>query len=192
MSTIDAVTILAAILFAGLGLAFGFARTLRFFTKGVFGFILSVFICFTFGGMIAGIPAVANLIEKLHVSLSDAWSFLGKIRLELVIYYVILFFAVQILRMIVVKLIGGVFSADNAVMRVINRVFGMILMVAAVFLLLLLVFGILKIFENTGAVQDMLVKLDGTFLKVLYDNNPVKFVVGSKAAEEAFSALFIL
>ena len=189
MSTIDAVTILAAILFAGLGLAFGFARTLRFFTKGIFGFILSIFICFTFGGMIAGIPAVARLIEKLHVSLEGAWSFLGKIRLELFIYYIILFFAVQIVRFIIVRVIGGVFSLDNAVMRVINRVCGMLLMVAAVFLLLLLVFGILKIFENTGAVQDMLVKIDGSFLKILYDNNPVKFVSGANAAEEAFAAM---
>ena len=44
MGALDAITILVAIAFAGLGLLMGFARTLRFFTKGIFGFILSIFI----------------------------------------------------------------------------------------------------------------------------------------------------
>ena len=30
---------------------------------------------------------------------------------------------------------------------------------------------------------------DGSFLKILYDNNPVKFVSGANAAEEAFAAM---
>ena len=38
MTTLNAMTILVAVLFAGLGLAVGFARTLRFFTKGIFAF----------------------------------------------------------------------------------------------------------------------------------------------------------
>lgn len=190
MSNIDAVTILCAVLFAGLGLALGFARTLRFFTKGIFGFILSVFVCATFGGMIAGIPAVADLIARINASLTDAWSFLGKIRLETVIYYVLLFFAVQILRIIIVKCIGGIFSADNAVMRTVNRILGMVLMVAAVFLLLLLVLGIFRAFDGTSFVQGIVGKIEGTFLGVLYENNPVKFVSG--AAEEAALAFAIL
>ena len=76
MTTLNAMTILVAVLFAGLGLAVGFARTLRFFTKGIFGFILSIFVCVTFGGMIAGIPGVAALIDKINNALTDAWSFL--------------------------------------------------------------------------------------------------------------------
>ena len=176
MTTIDAVTILSAIVFAGLGLAVGFARTLRFFTKGIFGFILSVFLCATFGGMVAGIPAVSDLIARLNTALTNAWSLLGKIHLETIIYYVLLFFVIQVLRIVIVKCIGGIFSVSNPVMKVINRVFGMVLMVAAIFLLVLLLFGILKIFEATEFVQDFLNNIDGTFLDALYENNPVKFV----------------
>ena len=190
MTTIDAMTILFAVLLAGLGLALGFARTLRFFTKGIFGFILSIFICATFGGMIAGIPAVAGLIERLNASLTNAWSFLGKIRLETVIYYILLFFAVQIVRILIVKFLGGIFSSGNVVMRTINRVLGMLLMVAAVLLLTLLVFGIFRIFENTGFVQDLTAKIDGTFLGVLYENNPVRFVTETAASEQAM--LFLM
>lgn len=60
MNAIDSVTLIVAIILAGLGLVLGFGRTLKFFTKGIFGFILSIFICASFGGMIAGIPAVAG------------------------------------------------------------------------------------------------------------------------------------
>ncbi len=187
MSTFDSVTLICAIVLAGLGLALGFARVLRLFTKGIFGFILSVFLCATFGGMIAGIPAVAGLISDLNASLSDAWSFLGKIHLETVIYYIILFVVIQILRILIVRLIGSVFSADNAVMRFLNRILGMILMLAAVFLLTLLVFGIFRIFESTDFVQDFIAKTDGTFLGLLYDINPVKFV--SEAEETALLLL---
>lgn len=66
MGTIDAVTIIVAVLLAGLGLVVGFGRTLKFFTKGIFGIILSVFVCVTFGGMIQGIPAVADWLSGLE------------------------------------------------------------------------------------------------------------------------------
>lgn len=188
MGALDAITILVAIAFAGLGLLMGFARTLRFFTKGIFGFILSIFICATFGGMIAGIPAVARLVERINAALTNAWSFLGKIRLETIIYYILLFFVVQIVRIVIVKCIGGIFTADNAVMRVLNRVLGMILMVAAVFLLVLLFFGIVKIFENTGFAQDLIADIEGSFLGVLYHNNPVKFVTDAAQTQAALFA----
>ena len=191
MTTLNAMTILVAVLFAGLGLAVGFARTLRFFTKGIFGFILSIFVCVTFGGMIAGIPGVDALIDKINNALTDAWSFLGKIHLETVIYYVLLFFAVQIVRILIVKFLGGIFSANNTAVRTVNRILGMILMVAAVFLLLLLFFGVLKIFESTQFVQDFLAKIDGSFLGTLYDINPVRFVTEG-AADEAAMLLFLM
>ena len=176
MNAIDSVTLIAAILLAGLGLALGFGRTLKFFTKGIFGFILSVFICVSFGGMIAGIPAVAEWIGSLNEKLGEAWSFLGTIHLATVIYYVVLFLVVQLLRILVVKLIAGLFSADVLPVRVINRVLGAVLMVAAVLLLLLLAFAIVAIFGETQGVIDFVAKLDGTFLGTLYTNNPIRFI----------------
>lgn len=176
MNTIDSMTILVAVVLAGLGLALGFGRTLKFFTKGIFGFILSVFVCVTFGGMIAGIPAVAELISGLNAKLGEAWGFLATIHLATVIYYLILFLVVQLLRILVVKLIAGLFSAEAAPVRVVNRVLGAVLMVAAVFLLVLLVFAVMAIFGATGFVTDFTEKLDGTFLGIVYEHNPVKFI----------------
>ena len=176
MNAVDSVTLIAAILLAGLGLVLGFGRTLKFFTKGIFGFILSVFICASFGGMIAGIPAVAEWIGGLNARLGEAWSFLGTIHLATVIYYIVLFLVVQLVRILVVKLIAGLFSADVLPVRIINRILGAALMVAAVLLLLLLAFAIVAIFGETQGVIDFVARLDGTFLGTLYANNPIKFI----------------
>ena len=176
MNAVDSVTLIAAILLAGLGLVLGFGRTLKFFTKGIFGFILSVFICASFGGMIAGIPAVAEWIGGLNARLGEAWSFLGTIHLATVIYYIVLFLVVQLVRILVVKLIAGLFSADVLPVRIINRILGAALMVAAVLLLLLHAFAIVAIFGETQGVIDFVARLDGTFLGTLYANNPIKFI----------------
>ena len=56
------------------------------------------------------------------------------------------------------------------------------IVVAAVFLLTLLVLAVFRMVEDTSFVQDILQKIDGTFLGKLYENNPVKFVVETPAA----------
>ena len=185
MQTLDVITVIVAIVLALLGLLFGFGKTLRFFTKGIFGVVISVFVCATFGGMIAGISAVAEWIGALNTKLGQSWSFLETIHLATVIYYVVLFFAVQIVRIIIVKCVAGVFEVDVLPMRIVNKLLGMALAVAAVLLLTLLVFAVFRTMQDTSFVQNILSKINGTFLGSLYENNPVKFVVDNGSAEEA-------
>lgn len=173
MNGIDAATLIVAIVLAGLGLAVGFGRTLKFFTRGIFGFIISVFVCATFGGMIQGIPAVQNWLTSLNQSMGG---FLQTIHLETIVFYVVFFLVVQVVRILAVKLIAGLFSADILPVRIVNRLLGMALMVAAVFLLLLLVFAVFRVLQDTSFVQNILDSLNGTFLGKIYENNPVKFV----------------
>ncbi len=189
---VNAVTAIVAIVLALLGLLFGFGKTLRFFTRGLFGVIISVFVCFTFGGMIAGIPAVSEWIGMLDAKLGEAWGFLQVIHLANVLYYVVLFFVVQLLRILVVKCIAGIFEVDVLPMRIVNKVLGMVLTVAAVFLLTLLVLAVFRVAEDTAFVQNILAKIDGTFLGSLYENNPVKFVADQGGAQEtaALRSLF--
>lgn len=175
MTTLDWATLIVAILLAVVGLFAGFGRTLRFFTKGIFGIIISVFVCATFGGMIAGIPAVNGWIASLNEKLGQAWSFFGTIRLATVLYYVVLFFVVQLLRIIVVKCVAGLFEADVLPVRILNKVLGAALAVAAVLLLVLLVFAVIGAFDGTSFVQGFEDALNGSFLGRLYGSNPVKF-----------------
>lgn len=81
-------------------------------------------------------------------------AFSARSRLATVIYYVVLFFAVQLVRILVVKVIAGLFSADVLPVRIINRVLGAALMVAAVLLLVLLAFAIVAVFGETQGVID--------------------------------------
>lgn len=176
MTTLDSVTLLVAIILAVFGTALGFGRTLRIFTKGIFGIIISVFLCVTFGGMIAGIPAVADWIAGLNGKLGDVWGFLATIRLATVIYYILLFFVMTLLRILVVRLIGTAFAAPILPVRILNRVLGAVLAVGGTLLFVLLVFAVLRIFGETSFVQDLASKMEGSFLGLLYENNPVKFV----------------
>ena len=102
--------------------------------------------------------------------------FLQTIHLETIVFYVVFFLVVQVVRILAVKLIAGLFSADILPVRIVNRLLGMVLMVAAVFLLLLLVFAVFRVLQDTSFVQNILDSLNGTFLGKIYENNPVKFV----------------
>ena len=82
---------------------------------------------------------------------------------------------VQLLRKLIVLLLEKLFSMDLLAMRILNGALGAVLMVVAVFILLLLVLAIFELFGTSAFVQDMLVKLDGTFIKTLYLNNPIDF-----------------
>ena len=132
-----------------------------------------MFVCATFGGMTQGIPAVQNWLTSLNQSMGG---FLQTIHLETIVFYVVFFLVVQVVRILAVKLIAGLFSADILPVRIVNRLLGMALMVAAVFLLLLLVFAVFRVLQDTSFVQNILDSLNGTFLGKIYENNPVKFV----------------
>lgn len=176
-NVIDLVTIGVAVVSALIGFIIGFGKGLKGFTKGIFGIIISVFVTATFAGMFLKIETVSGWVADITRLAAEKWAFFGTINIGLIAYYAVFFLIVQVLRILVVKVICGIFEADNAVMKVINRVLGMIFIPAVVLTLVLLVFAVFKIIDETQFVQDVLAKLDGTFLKVLYDNNPIKLYV---------------
>ncbi len=53
-----------------------------------------------------------------------------KIRLDVVIYYIILFVVVQLLRIIIVMIIKHVTQSKNVIIRIINRTLGAVLFLA--------------------------------------------------------------
>ena len=59
--------------------------------------------------------------------------------------------------------------------RILNKVLGAALAVAAVLLLVLLVFAVIGAFDGTSFVQGFEDALNGSFLGRLYESNPVKF-----------------
>ena len=174
MNIIDIVTIGVAVVAALVGFIGGFGRGLKIFTKGVFGVIISVFVTAAFAGLFLKIDRVSVWIADITRLAAEKWAFFGTINIGLIAYYVVFFLIVQLIRILVVKVICGIFEADNKVMKAINRVLGLIFVPAVVLTLVLLVFAAFKIVDETQFVQDVTAKLDGTFLGVLYANNPIR------------------
>ena len=173
MKTIDIVTIAVPVIMAIIGLIAGFGKSLKRFTGGIFGIIISIFVCVAVGGMILGIKPVGELVASLNETLAAKAAFLGKIHAGLIVYYIVLFLVVQILRIIAVKVICGIFEAKNAVMKTINRILGFIFVPAVTILFVLLVFSVVRNFEDTAFVQDILAKIEGSLLLKVYEWNPI-------------------
>ena len=173
-NTIDIVTIGVFVVGALVGFIGGFGRGLKLFTKGIFGIIISVFVTATFAGMFLKIDTISGWIADITKLASQKWAFFATINVGLIAYYLVFFLIIQLLRILVVKVICGIFEADNTVMKVINRVLGLVFVPAVLMALVLLVFAVFKIVDETQFVQDIVAKIDGTFLGVLYANNPIK------------------
>lgn len=177
MNIIDIITIIVLIFSLILGLARGFGKSLKSFTKGVFGIVLSVFVCISLGGMIANIPFVGEFINKVNASIALKAEFLAKLKLGIWVYYLVLFFVVQILRLIVVKIVADIFDNDSQVMRFINKFLGAVFAPTAVFMFVLLVLALFKSFENLNVVQSILSELKDSYLLILYHHNPITLTI---------------
>ena len=168
MITADWIAIGVSALFLLLGFIVGFGRGLKFFTSGIFGFIISVVVCYFFGGIIFRLGFVQELLAKFVDLLSGKngfCDFLLKIRIEVVVYYIALFIVVSLIRLIIVLIIKGIAEAGNPVMKIINKTFGMVLFAAVLVMLTLITFHIIS-WIGGGTAESFALKLDGSALKL--------------------------
>ena len=125
-----------------LGALLGFGRVFKMFTTGIFGIIISIVVCFLIGTAFIGVAE--PLLNKIAAAITanENWfcQFLGKINIQVVLYYVIMFVIVWVIRFIIVKVIKAVSESENKVIKVLNRIFG-----ALLFLGLLILLGFLII-----------------------------------------------
>lgn len=172
MITADWIALAVLLGVALLGALIGFGRGLKFFTSGIFGIVFSVFLCYILGGLIYGIPFVQDLLNKF-ASLWANVHFLTVIHLEIIVYYILLFVVFQILRIIIVKILKGVFESKFILIKIINKVLGAVLLAGILVLLTLLVFQLISWVGGDTAVQFDLMLSESGFLGGLYRNNPL-------------------
>ena len=155
-----------------LGSLFGFGHVLKFLTGGIVGIVISLFVCYTFAGLILDIPFVHTMLT----SLASKWAhieWLTKIHLEIIIYYVVLFFVITILRIIIVKLFTLVVESDVLVLKIINKAGGALLFTAVALLIMLLVFQIISWIGGDTSFN-FLQKLAGSsVVKPIFEHNPL-------------------
>ncbi len=176
MLMVDWIALGIIVVFAAIGALIGFGRGLKFLTGGIFGIIISVVLCYIFGSMILGVPFVNDLLTKLAESIGG-WSIVVT-----VIYYVVLFILFTLIRILIVKIIRKVAEADVLIMKIINKVFGAILMAAFGVLLGMLALQIIYwVQTNPDSLEDICVNWmmnaetgdPSAIVGALYVNNPL-------------------
>lgn len=151
-----------------LGIFVGFGSGLKFFTSGVFGFIIGLVVCAMFGTVFLDVGFIGDMLAKLAANWADN-ELLTKMHLEVVIYYVALFFIVQLLRIIIVLIIKKLLEADKPIAKIINKTLGAILFLGLGILFSLLVFKIIGWVNGPTAeslydsLKGSLFNLDGLF-----------------------------
>lgn len=177
MGLSDWIFIGVAVLVLVLGSLIGFGKGLKFITGGIVGVIISVVLCYCFGGMILNI----GFVQTMLADLSAKWShitILNLIHLELIIFYVALFIIFSLARIILVKLFKNFAESDVLVIKIFNKVGGAILFLALAFLVMCLVFQVIQwIGGSTAEAFRGKIEMSGKILRYFYEHNPMAGLV---------------
>ena len=157
MVFIDWVVIALIIVFCIFGMLFGFGKGLKFFSGGIIGIIISLFICYALGGLIYNFGFVQDMLNSFRGVLDAKGNgfcrFLLLIQIDIIVYYVALFIVVTVARIIIVRIIASIAEIENIVLIIINKAFGVILFVVVFFILLLLVFWVISLIGGGTAAS---------------------------------------
>ena len=179
MVSADYIAIAAVLIFAIIGSMIGFGKQLQILTKGIFGIVISLVVCYLLFGFVYNIPFVQTLLEKFKDYListdKPVVNFLLKIRIDIIAYAVALFIVVTIVRIVIVSIVKNVVEAESTVMRFVNKVLGAILGVGIAALIGLVVMQI-KFISGDGVVPE---KLVGSFFRLdyVYAHNPLTAIL---------------
>ena len=110
----DGIILGVAVLFLVLGVITGFGRGLEIISKGIFGKIFSLVMCYFFIGLVIKIPAVSGLMESFVTMLKDKgewWSnILLTIRVDIIAVVIIMLVVITFVRILVVQLVKNIFA----------------------------------------------------------------------------------
>lgn len=189
METLDIITLAVIIVTALIGLGLGFGRGLRTLSRGWFGKIISMAVCYLVFGLVLNIPFVSDLLAKFVAWLEDGNWFLRllkTIRIDLIVFAIVLYFVVRMLLKLVTSLVSSVFELNTPIVKIINKILGIAIYL---FMLLLLVLVVFQIAYYIGGENGVIYqKVEGSMfgLDKLYLNNPLNNVIdGFKNASAA-------
>lgn len=169
------------LVFSILGMLFGFGKGLKFFTGGIFGIIISIFICYALGGLIYNIGFVQRGLELVRGALekneNSVCKFLLMIQLDIIIYYVALFIVVSIVRIAIVLIIRRIVEIDNMFVIIINKILGVVFFLAVAVILMLLVLWIISLIAGDTAESFRYVLNSKLKLDWLYEHNPFMTII---------------
>lgn len=125
-----------------LGALFGFGGIFKFFTSGIFGIIISIVVCVFIGTSFYGTcEPFLNKIQEA-ILLNENWfcRFLGKLNVQVILYYVLLFLVVWLLRFLIVRIVKSITKSENKAVKVVNKIMGAVFFLTILLLILFFVF----------------------------------------------------
>lgn len=179
MVVADYVAIGLVAVFAVFGLIAGFGKSLKFFTSGIFGFIIGVVVAYFLGSYVMSWPFVTEIMTNIVDYFGERGNVFGDImvtiHIEIIAVYVALFIVVQIVRIIIVAILKSFFEINNGFFKVINRLFGIVLLLAVLAMLALIAFQIV-VWIGGGTADKFSEWLNGSIFKLdlVYENNPLR------------------
>lgn len=175
----DFVAISLIIVAAFIGFKVGVGRVLNFVTSGIVGKIISIVACYFLYGLVLKLPFVQDLLDKFVAWISSSESAIVRlllyIRIDMIAYFAVLFVIVQIIRKIIIKFIGKIFSLVPPVDKTLGVVLSLVFIIAAILILFQIVYLIF------GAEGGLIGVLDGSLLGLdqIYINNPLNSIIDS-------------
>ncbi len=177
----DYLAIGGACLFAVLGAALGFGRSLRVLNKGLVGRAITLVITYFLLGIIISMEqtksAQANFVEYLQAQNNAFCNFLIKIRIEIVLTAVCVFIAVMLVQLLVVNVLAGILESQTGGIKLLNSILGVLLGVAGFIALVIIVLEV-SYLVGGGAEGAMAENLKGSFfgLDKIYLDNPLSAI----------------
>ncbi len=177
----DYLAIGGACLFAVLGAALGFGRSLKVLNKGITGRIITLVIAYFLFGIIISLDqtksAQAKFVEYLKSQNNGFCDFLVTIRVETILTAVCIFVAVMLVQLLVVNVLAGILESKTGGVRVLNSILGVLLGVAEFIALAIIVLEVAYLVGG-GADGAMAENLKGSFFSLdkIYLNNPLSAI----------------
>ncbi|MBO7345162.1 MAG: hypothetical protein J6U92_04410 [Clostridia bacterium] len=184
MNVADLIAIGTILIVALIGAGLGFGRFLSFLSRGIVGKVLSIVVCYFIFGIVLDWPIVKNLLTAFVEFMQSKDNFfcniLLNIRIDLIAFAVVLFFAVQLLKKIFTALVRWLFEIDFFAIRIVNKIFGVILAVLTLIIATLLIFQLLS-FSGAGTIEKITSCLSGSAfgLDKLFIENPLLSIIES-------------
>ncbi len=184
MITADYVAIILFLALIILGAWIGFGKGLELITRGFVGSAISVVGCYFVYGIILDWAFVQSLLAKfvefMQAQENGFCDFLISIRVDMIVFFAVLFLIVQLIRKLAIAIIKNFFEMDILVMRLINKVLGVALALFVLFSITLIVFQIIT-WAGEDSVSAVLEVFKGSVfgLDKLFLNNPLNSIIES-------------
>ncbi|MDR3021828.1 MAG: hypothetical protein LBU60_04055 [Clostridiales bacterium] len=170
---INVITAISAIAMLSIGYRAGLAKSFKLISTSLIGTAIIIYLSFILGGVLRKIDFIESNLQDFNGYISERWNFLSYIKAGFLLYYLAIFCCLIIARIILTSSIASKDNSDIFFVRFVSKTLGAILFLAFFVGLVLIFFAIVRHFDSSQFYTDVTKAIDGSFLKWLFDKNPI-------------------